>query len=107
MKAMHSFSRTCLFSSLFALALSNVSIAHAQETTFTTRVGFVNSERLFGEAKASLAAQNKLKQEFSARERQLVTQADNLKKAIDRPDRHPAEPGGALPASLRGGPERA
>lgn len=84
MKAMHSFSRTCLFSSLFALVLSNASIAHAQETAFTTRVGFVNSERLFGEAKASLAAQNKLKQEFSARERQLVTQADNLKKAIDR-----------------------
>lgn len=56
---------------------------HGQDAA-PTRIGFVNAERLFSEAEASKAAQNKLKQEFSGRERQLLTQANTLKKAIDQ-----------------------
>ena len=36
---------------------------HGQDAA-PTRIGFVNAERLFSEAEASKAAQNKLKQEF-------------------------------------------
>ena len=87
MKKFNLLQRTPLY---LALAVGSVlavpQAAQAQET-FPTRIGFVNAERLFNEADSSKAAQNKLKQEFSGRERQLVAQADALKKAIEQFER--------------------
>lgn len=72
-----------------ALAASCLFAAHAAQAqeVFPTRIGFVNAERLFSEAEASKAAQNKLKQEFSGRERQLVAQGSALQKAIEQFER--------------------
>ena len=75
------------------LATSCLLAAHAAQAqeVFPTRIGFVNAERLFSEAEASKAAQNKLRQEFSGRERQLVTQANALQKAIEQFERDAAK----------------
>ena len=51
---------------LGAMAVS----AHAQEF----KAGFVNTDRIFREASTAKAAQSKLEQEFSKRQRQLVDQ---------------------------------
>ena len=49
-----------------------------------TRIGFVNTDRLFSETNAAQTAQNKLKQEFASREKQLMGMGESLKKAVDQ-----------------------
>lgn len=63
----------------FLLALP----AQAQEF----KIGFVNTDRLFREANSAKAAQTKLEQEFSRREKELVTAGEALKTASEKYER--------------------
>ena len=51
------------------------------------RVGFVNTDRIFREANTAKAAQAKLEQEFSRREKELAEQGNALKGLSDRFER--------------------
>ncbi|MFC5497527.1 OmpH family outer membrane protein [Caenimonas terrae] len=57
--------------------------AHADEF----RVGFVNTDRIFREANTAKAAQAKLEQEFSRREKELNDIGNNLKSLSDKFER--------------------
>lgn len=57
--------------------------AQAQEF----RIGFVNTDRIFKEANTAKAAQAKLEQEFSKREKELLDQGTALKTASDKLER--------------------
>jgi len=57
--------------------------AQAQEF----RIGFVSTDRIFKEAATAKAAQTKLEQEFSKREKDLVDQGASVKSAADRLER--------------------
>ena len=57
--------------------------AHAQDF----RVGFVNTDRIFREANTAKAAQAKLEQEFSRREKELNDIGTNLKNLSDKFER--------------------
>jgi outer membrane protein len=57
--------------------------AQAQEF----RVGFVNTDRIFREANTAKAAQAKLEQEFSRREKELNDVGTNLKSLSDKFER--------------------
>jgi outer membrane protein len=73
--------RQCLVVLVGALAL----VAQAQAEDF--RVGFVNTDRIFREANTAKAAQAKLEQEFSRREKELNDLGNNLKSLSDRFER--------------------
>ena len=62
---------------------SSLLAAHAQEF----RIGFVSTDRIFKEASTAKAAQTKLEQEFSKREKDLVDQGASLKSAADKLER--------------------
>lgn len=67
-----------------ALAASAlVASAHAQEF----KAGFVNTDRIFREAASAKAAQNKLEQEFSKREKDLVDLGNSIKAMSDKFER--------------------
>ena len=83
-------SRQCIVFLFGALALA----AHAQEF----KVGFVNTDRIFREANTAKAAQAKLEQEFSKREKELNDLGNTLKGLSDKFERE--APG--LPESQRG-----
>lgn len=51
------------------------------------KIGFVNTDRIFRESTPAKAAQTKLEQEFSKREKELDDQAAQLKTAGDRFER--------------------
>lgn len=57
--------------------------AQAEET----RIGYVNTDRIFREANTAKAAQTKLEQEFSKREKELVDIGNALKTASDKLER--------------------
>jgi outer membrane protein len=59
--------------------------AQAQADEF--RVGFVNTDRIFREANTAKAAQAKLEQEFSRREKDLNDMGNSLKSASDKFER--------------------
>jgi len=63
--------------------LSVFSFAQAQEF----RMGFVNTDRIFKEASTAKAAQAKLEQEFSKREKELVDLGASLKSLVDKFER--------------------
>lgn len=65
-----------------ALGLSTLAVA-AQDF----RVGFVNTDRIFREANLAKAAQTKLEQEFSRREKEIQTMASQLKTASEKFER--------------------
>jgi outer membrane protein len=73
--------RYCLVLLLGALALG----AQAQAEDF--RVGFVNTDRIFREANSAKAAQTKLEQEFSRREKDLNDMGAALKTASEKFER--------------------
>ena len=58
-------------------------VAQAQEV----RIGFVNTDRIFREANTAKAAQSKLEQEFSKREKELVDNGNTLKALSDKFER--------------------
>lgn len=71
---------------LAASLLGGVSQAHAQTVTAAApaaRVGFVNTDRLFSEARSAQDAQSRLRQEFSSRERELTEQGASVKQAVE------------------------
>lgn len=72
-------SRPVLVAVLGAFALA----AQAQDF----RVGFVNTDRIFREANTAKAAQAKLEQEFSRREKELNDLGNALKAASDKFER--------------------
>ncbi|MBI5277845.1 MAG: OmpH family outer membrane protein [Burkholderiales bacterium] len=74
-------SRQCLLLAFGALALS------AQAAAEDFRVGFVNTDRIFREANTAKAAQAKLEQEFSKREKELNDLGNTLKSASEKFER--------------------
>ncbi len=79
MKTLRHFSQVCLLA-VGALAANVVS---AQEF----KIGFVNTDRIFREAATAKAAQAKLEQEFSKREKDLVDLGNTIKTASDKFER--------------------
>ena len=73
--------RQCLAAAL----LASVFALQAQAQEF--RVGFVNTDRIFKEATTAKAAQVKLEQEFSKREKELVDLGATLKGLSDKLER--------------------
>jgi len=61
----------------------SLSVAQAQEV----RLGFVSTDRVLKEASTAKAAQTKLEQEFSKREKELVDQGANIKSMADKFER--------------------
>ncbi len=67
------------------LVLAGLVAFAAQAQDF--RVGFVNTDRIFREANTAKAAQAKLEQEFSRREKELNDIGNNLKSLSDKFER--------------------
>ena len=79
---MTTFFRHCLRGVLFA-GFALAPLAQAQEF----RIGFVNTDRIFKEANTAKAAQTKLEQEFSKREKDLAEMGVTLKTSADKLER--------------------
>ncbi|CAL61517.1 Outer membrane protein (OmpH-like) precursor [Herminiimonas arsenicoxydans] len=71
---------------LFAAGLFVVSGVQAQDM----KVGVVNTERIFREAAPYKAAQTKIEQEFSKRQKELETLANRVKNLADKLDKDAA-----------------
>lgn len=68
----------------FGIAVASFAVAvHAQEF----KIGFVNTDRIFRETSSAKAAQAKLEQEFSRREKELVDTGNTLKTASEKFER--------------------
>lgn len=80
---MKSLVRHCLPVLLAACA----AFSHAQAQADDVRIGFVNTDRIFREATTAKAAQAKLEQEFSKREKDLNDMGTALKTASDKYER--------------------
>ena len=81
---MNTFSRQCALG--LALGLAAVAApVYAQAEEF--RAGFVNTDRIFREAVPAKAAQSKLEQEFSRREKEIVDAGNTLKSASEKFER--------------------
>lgn len=74
--------RRCCASILLGGLLVSASV-QAQEF----RIGFVSTDRIFKEASTAKAAQTKLEQEFSRREKELVDLGAALKSSVDKFER--------------------
>jgi outer membrane protein len=61
--------------------------AHAPAQAEDFRIGFVNTDRIFREANTAKAAQAKLEQEFSRREKDLNEMGNSLKAASEKYER--------------------
>lgn len=79
---MHAFARRAAAA---ALALSLAGVAAAQEAAI--KIGFVNTERILRDSAPAKAAQTKLEQEFSKRDKELQDIAARLKSLSERLDR--------------------
>ena len=77
---MKSFKRVFSHHAIAALALGCTTLASAAEL----RIGFVNTDRIFKEAATAKAAQSKLEQEFSRREREVEGLGAQLKSASEK-----------------------
>ena len=71
----------------WALGLLGAMALVAPSVAQEFRIGFVSTDRIFKEAATAKAAQTKLEQEFSKREKDLVDQGASLKAAADRLER--------------------
>ena len=79
---MKNFSRHGYLALLLSMATLTLPV-QAQEF----RIGFVNTDRIFKEANTAKAAQAKLEQEFSKREKELLDLGTVLKTASDKLER--------------------
>ena len=70
-----------------ALALVVSALASPAQAQDVFRVGFVNTDRIFKEATSAKAAQVKLEQEFSKREKDLLDSGATIKTAADKLER--------------------
>ena len=75
--------KSMILASVLLLPLVGV---HAQEA----KIGFINTERVFREAAPAKAAQAKIEQEFSRRERELQDMAARLKTLSEKLDKDAA-----------------
>ena len=75
----------CRYWLLGILFLGCLSLQQAQAQEF--RIGFVNTDRIFKEANTAKAAQTKLEQEFSKREKDLQEMGVTLKTSADKLER--------------------
>lgn len=72
------------------LCTGMAAVAHAQDTpdasqaSYTARIGFVNTDRLFAETRPAQAAQAKIKREFAKRESELNEMGSRLKMTIEQ-----------------------
>lgn len=96
---MKTFSR--LFNRRFLLAAGLGLMAFAA-TAQDFRIGFVNTDRIFREANLAKAAQTKLEQEFSRREKEVQGLAAQLKTASEKFERESP----TLPDAQRGTRQR-
>lgn len=69
---------------LAGVCLLPLAHAHAQEAS---KIGFVNTERIFREATPAKAAQAKIEQEFSKRDKELQELATRIKSMADKLDK--------------------
>lgn len=76
-----------LFRRSCASILLGVFLVSAQAQAQEFRIGFVSTDRIFKEAGTAKAAQAKLEQEFSRREKELVDQGSALKAMADKFER--------------------
>ena len=81
---MKTFSR--LFNRHFLLVAA-LGLAAFAATAQDFRIGFVNTDRIFREANLAKAAQTKLEQEFSRREKEVQSLAAQLKTASEKFER--------------------
>ncbi len=70
-----------------ALLLSTLAVASPALQAQEFKVGFVNTDRIFREATTAKAAQAKLEQEFSRREKELIDMGNTLKTATEKFER--------------------
>ncbi|HJV73990.1 MAG TPA: OmpH family outer membrane protein [Noviherbaspirillum sp.] len=77
-----------LFKCLALVAASLLPLAHVQAQE--SRVGFVSTERIFREAAPAKAAQAKIEQEFSRRDKELQEMAGRLKSMSEKLDKDAA-----------------
>ena len=71
----------------WAFVLFGLLVLAAQARAEDFRVGFVNTDRIFREANTAKAAQAKLEQEFSRREKEINDISTNLKTLSDKFER--------------------
>ena len=71
---------------MLAMSLFSAAGVQAQEA----KIGFVNTERIFREATPAKAAQVKIEQEFSKREKELQDMAARIKSLSDKLDKDAA-----------------
>jgi outer membrane protein len=83
---MKTFSRSNSLSRAVLVALASGLVAGAAIAQ-DFRIGFVNTERIFREANQAKAAQTKLEQEFSRREKEVQGLGASLKAASDKFER--------------------
>ena len=72
-----------LCAGVFMAMLALAPLAQAQEF----KIGFVNTDRIFKEAATAKAAQSKLEQEFSKREKELIDMGASIKSMADKLER--------------------
>jgi outer membrane protein len=70
-----------------AVIAASAALAHVSAWAQDFRIGFVNTDRIFREANTARAAQAKLEQEFSRREKELNDLGTTLKNASDKFER--------------------
>ena len=70
-----------------ALLLSALAVASPALQAQEFKAGFVNTDRIFREATPAKAAQAKLEQEFSRREKELIESGNALKSATEKFER--------------------
>jgi outer membrane protein len=68
---------------MFVVLAAAAAVAHAQDF----KVGYVNTDRVLRESNVAKASQAKLEQEFSKREKDLQTLANQIKTASERFER--------------------
>ncbi|WP_180683380.1 OmpH family outer membrane protein [Tepidicella baoligensis] len=81
---MKSFSRDAIRRGLTVLVLG---VAAATAAAQDFKIGFVNTDRIFRDSAAAKAAQTKLEQEFSRRERELENLRNQLRTASEKFER--------------------
>ena len=86
-----------------ALLLSALAVASPALQAQEFKAGFVNTDRIFREATTAKAAQAKLEQEFSRREKELIESGNALKSASEKFERE----GPTLPEAQRGQRQKA
>ena len=82
-----------LNASLVTLVVSTgfaASVAAADVKDFSSKIGVVNSERIFKESNMAKASQTKLQTDFAKREKDLRDEAQKIKSAAEKLDKEAA-----------------